>query len=62
MDVGLILYFFAVQIQEKNIWMRTVKQCIKMGMEWLTCLCGPIWCCRTYGPHRRRKSGVCIDI
>jgi len=22
--------------------MHTVKQCIEMGMEWLTCLCGPI--------------------
>ena len=42
MDVGLILYFFQNKYKNKNIRMHTVKQCIEMGMEWLTCLCGPI--------------------
>ena len=60
-DESLILYFLQCRYKNKNIKMRTVVECIEMGMECLTCLCGPKWCCRTFRPNRRRKSGVCID-
>jgi len=33
-----------------------------MVVEWLACVCGPKWWCRTFRPNRRGKSGVCINI
>ena len=32
-DVDLILYFLQCRYKNKNIRMRTVKQCIEMGMK-----------------------------
>jgi hypothetical protein len=58
-DVGVILYLLQCRYKNKNIRMRTVKQCTEMDMEWFTCVYGPQWWCRTLGPNSWRKSEVC---